>query len=155
VEGLRLYVAPRLYAEEDRIGTFPFSLEGYHHALLASILEVEYGIEVRAGTICNHRLVRRWFGIADDVQAEIERRMAAGDRLATYGVARASVGLQTGTADIDALADALVRIREQGPRLRYRARPADEAFEPIAEAVAPTRSELTPIAVTEERTVGP
>jgi selenocysteine lyase/cysteine desulfurase len=64
-----------LYIQQDRIGTFVFNLEGYHHALLAAILEHEYGIETRAGTICSHRLVRRWFDISDSQQLTIEQQI--------------------------------------------------------------------------------
>ncbi len=69
---LMLYVSPQAYIKEKRIGTITFNMNGYHHALLAAILEHEYGIENRAGTICNHRLVRRWFNTSDKDQIKIE-----------------------------------------------------------------------------------
>jgi cysteine desulfurase/selenocysteine lyase len=130
IPGVRLHVPPVRYVVDDRIGTFPFSVEGYHHALVASILEHEFGIEVRSGTICNHRLVRRWFGIDDDEQRRIEALIEKGNRLASYGIVRASLGIQNVTDDIDALADALEAITVDGPRLRYREVPNDETFEP-------------------------
>jgi cysteine desulfurase/selenocysteine lyase len=130
VSGLRLMVPPEKYRNEDRVGVFPFTLEGYHHALLAAILENEYAIEVRAGTICNHRLVRRWFEVGDQEQADIERRILAGDRLASYGVVRASLGIQNTVEDVDALGNALESIVANGPQLRYFPEPVEETFRP-------------------------
>jgi len=131
VRGLTLFVPPERYRADGRIGTFPFSLAGMHHALVAAILEYEYGIEVRAGTICNHRLVRRWFSIPDKTQADIARRISAGDRLASYGVVRVSLGLHNTVGDVDAVVEALDRIVTSGPALAYRRVPSDETFEAV------------------------
>lgn len=130
VPGLRLHVPPSRYAGSDRIGTFPFTLAGIHHALLAAVLEHEHAVEVRAGTICNHRLVRRWMGVDDGRQAALEARISAGDRLASYGIARASVGLHNTAADVDDLIAALERVAVEGPRLAYEPVPAEETYEP-------------------------
>jgi len=129
IDHLTLHVPAALYAEQDRIGAFPFSLSGYHSALLAAILEHEHALEVRAGTICNHALVRRWFNISDEEQARIEKEIAAGDRLASYGIVRASLGIHNTKSDVDALADALVAVRDRGPKLRYTPVPSEEAHE--------------------------
>lgn len=131
VPGLRLMVPAALYDRGDRVGVVPFLLDGYHHAEIAAILEHEYGVEVRAGTICNHRLVRRWMGVGDAAQAEMESRIAAGDRLASYGVVRASIGVGTDAAAIDALADALEEIARHGPRLTYQPEPEEETYRPV------------------------
>ena len=125
-------VKPELYAAEDRIGTFPFNLQGMHHALLAAILDHEYGIEVRAGTICSHKLVRDWEMITDETQLEIENSIRAGDRLASYGVVRASLGVQNGERDVDALCHALRKISAGVLHLRYRRVPEHEIYEPVA-----------------------
>jgi selenocysteine lyase/cysteine desulfurase len=128
--GVRPHVPAARYLAEDRIGTFPFTVEGLHHALVAAALEYEHGVEVRAGTICNHRLVRRWFGVGPKEQLEREERIRAGDRLASYGIVRASLGMQNTRHDLDALLAALADIAANGPRLNYQARPALETFEP-------------------------
>jgi selenocysteine lyase/cysteine desulfurase len=119
------------YRLDGRIGTFPFTLTGYHHALLSAVLEHEHGIEVRSGTICNHRLVRRWFEIDDSQQQSIEKQIAAGNRLASYGIVRASLGIHNTHKDADALATALHEISETGPRLHYRPVASEELYEPI------------------------
>jgi cysteine desulfurase / selenocysteine lyase len=131
VPGVRLTVQAERYRHDDRIGTFPFVVDGLHHALVAAALEHEHGIEVRAGTICNHRLVRRWIGVDDAAQADTERAIAAGDRLASYGIVRASLGCFTTAADLDALAAALTLLAADGPRLAYRPVPAEETYEPV------------------------
>lgn len=136
VPGLRLYVSPQTYIDQDRIGTFTFNLKGYHHALVSAILENEYGIETRAGTICNHRLVHGWENIDDETQRDIERRIEQGDRLASYGIVRASVCLHNTRRDIDALVAALKSIVTHGARLPYRPVPSEEIYvydEPEAE----------------------
>jgi selenocysteine lyase/cysteine desulfurase len=132
VPGLKLYVPPPLYLKENRIGTFPFNLNGLHHSLVAAVLEHEYGIEVRSGTICNHRLVRRWHAISDEEQHAREEKIQAGDRLATYGIVRASLGVQNNVEDIEALIKALTAISVYGYRLEYRPDPAHETFEPVS-----------------------
>lgn len=125
-----MHVPVECYLKERRIGTFPFSVVGIHHAKVAAILEHEYGIETRAGTICNHRLVRRWFSISDEQQRNIEKRIAAGDRLASYGIVRASIGLHNTKRDIDVLTDALQHISAQGPKRAYKPIPHEETFIP-------------------------
>jgi cysteine desulfurase/selenocysteine lyase len=130
IPGIRLTVPAHRYSDDDRIGTFPFVVDGRHHALVAAALEHEHGIEVRAGTICNHRLVRRWLGVSDYEQARIEDEIGAGDRLAGYGIVRASLACHSSTEDIERLADALRQISIDGPRLRYRPAPEHETYEP-------------------------
>ncbi|MDO8625077.1 MAG: aminotransferase class V-fold PLP-dependent enzyme [Candidatus Diapherotrites archaeon] len=131
VPGITMYVSPEKYVSENRIGTFPFNLAGYHHALISAILDHEYGIETRAGTICNHRLVREWFSVSDTEQRKIENEIRKGNRLASYGIVRASLGIQNTKKDVDALVEALTEIALYGPRLRYRANKKEETFEPI------------------------
>jgi selenocysteine lyase/cysteine desulfurase len=134
VPGIRLYVPPDSYRRDRRIGVFPLNLPGLHHALLAAVLEHEYGLEVRAGTICNHRLVRRWSGVSDEEQHSIEERIRAGDRLASYGIVRVSLGVQNTREDLDALLDALHSIATRGYSLKYSRQPERETFEPVLPA---------------------
>lgn len=130
VPGIRLTVPAHRYAADDRIGTFPFLVDGLHHALVAAALEHEHGIEVRAGTICNHRLVRRWLKVPDTEQTRIEHEIEAGDRLASYGIVRASLASHSTVEDIDRLAAALRALTTDGPRLTYRPAPEHETYEP-------------------------
>lgn len=131
IDGITLYVSPEAYKKEKRIGTISFNLKNYHHALLASILDIEYGIETRAGTICNHRLVRRWFNILDAEQSRIENEIANGKRLSSYGIVRASMAIHNTKKDIDALLTALQQISKNGPSLKYKPNQKEEIYEPI------------------------
>ncbi|HBX16166.1 MAG: Cysteine desulfurase Csd [Candidatus Magasanikbacteria bacterium GW2011_GWC2_40_17] len=126
-----MYIPVEKYLTESRIGTFPFNITGIHHAQLASILEHEYGIETRAGTICNHRLVRRWFNISDAEQKKIEQKIANGDRLASYGIVRASLAIHNTKKDIDMLLSALTEIAKNGSKFQYKPVPHEETFVPI------------------------
>jgi selenocysteine lyase/cysteine desulfurase len=130
VPGLKMHIPSELYEAENRIGTFPFNLPELHHSLVAAILEHEHGIEVRSGTICNHRLVRRWFNISEAEQSEREEKIKGGDRLASYGIVRASLGIHNTHEDIDALTTALTYISTKGYNLHYKAMPSLETFEP-------------------------
>ncbi len=131
VPGVTLYITPEQYKREERIGAVAFNLAGYHHALLSAILEHEYGIETRAGTICNHRLVRRWFGTSDAKQKSIERRIAKGNRLASYGIVRVSLGAYNTKHDVDTFVHALLTIQKHGPKLKYKPVPTEETFESL------------------------
>ncbi|HWN33352.1 MAG TPA: aminotransferase class V-fold PLP-dependent enzyme [Pseudonocardia sp.] len=130
IPGVRLTVPAASYRAEDRIGTFPFVVDGLHHALVAAALEHEHGIEVRAGTICNHRLVRRWAGVDDREQARVEAAIAGGDRLASYGIVRASLACHSTADDIERLAGALRSLAAHGPAQRYRPAPEHETYAP-------------------------
>jgi len=131
IPNITIHVPPEKYLTENRIGTFPFNIASIHHAQLASILEHEYGIETRAGTICNHRLVRRWFKISDAEQKKIEQEIANGNRLASYGIVRASFAIHNTKKDIDLLLTALTEIAKNGPKLKYKPVPNEEIFVPI------------------------
>ncbi len=119
------------FVKERRVGTLVFNLPRYHHALLAAILEHEYGIETRAGTICNHRLVRRWMKTSDAEQKKIEREIESGNRLASYGIVRASLALHNTKEDIDALTNALIEIQKNGAKLNYMPVPKEEIYIPL------------------------
>jgi len=131
VPGLTLYVPKEKYFVEDRIGTFAFNLYGFHRALVSAILDNEFGIETRAGTICNHKLVKRWMNIDNNIQRFVEQKIAQGDKLASYGIVRVSLGIHNTREDIDFLADALTRIVTYGPALSYRPIAEQETFIPV------------------------
>ncbi len=85
VSGLRV-----LGAAQDRGGVFSFTMQGAHAHDIATLLDRQ-GIAVRAGNHCAEPLMRR---------------------LGVDSSARASTGLYTTEAEIDALADTLLRVRE-------------------------------------------
>ena len=85
IPGLRV-----LGAAQDRGGVFSFTMEGAHAHDIATLLDRQ-GIAVRAGNHCAEPLMRR---------------------LGVDSSARASTGVYTTMAEIDALADTLLRVRE-------------------------------------------
>ena len=115
VPNLITYIDLDKYEKQKRIGTFVFNLPGYHQSLLSSILDQEFNIETRAGTICNHKLVRRWFKVGDVEQTKIDKEIEGGNKLASYGIVRASLGIQNTEKDIDKLLKALIKIEKYGP----------------------------------------
>ncbi|MEK7649086.1 MAG: aminotransferase class V-fold PLP-dependent enzyme [Patescibacteria group bacterium] len=131
VQGLVTPIPLDMFVKERRVGILVFNLPGYHHALLSAILEHEYGIETRAGTICNHMLVRRWMNVSNKEQRSIERKISSGNRLASYGIVRASIGIHNTKKDIDILVEALKEIQKNGPKYTYRPVPKEEIYLPI------------------------
>lgn len=129
IPGLTLYVEPQKYWLEDRIGVFPFNLLAYNYAMLSAILDNEFAIESRSGTICNHRLVRRWFNVSDEEQKNIENEISKGNLLASYGIVRASLGIHNTFADIDALVNALKSLNKR--ENKYQAVPDEGVYMPI------------------------
>jgi cysteine desulfurase/selenocysteine lyase len=85
IPGLRV-----LGTAQDRGGVFSFTMQGAHAHDIATLLDRQ-GIAVRAGNHCAEPLMRR---------------------LGVDSSARASTGLYTTEAEIDALADTLLRVRE-------------------------------------------
>ncbi len=85
IPGLRV-----LGAAQDRGGVFSFTMEGAHAHDVATLLDRQ-GIAVRAGNHCAEPLMRR---------------------LGVDSSARASAGLYTTEAEIDTLADTLLRVRD-------------------------------------------
>ena len=89
----RLSAIPGLHvlgAAQDRGGVFSFTMQGAHAHDIATLLDRQ-GIAVRAGNHCAEPLSRR---------------------LGVDSSARASTGIYTTEAEIDVLADTLLRVRE-------------------------------------------
>ncbi|GAC1347719.1 MAG: cysteine desulfurase [Acetobacteraceae bacterium] len=79
-----------LGAAQDRGGVFSFTMKGAHAHDVATLLDRQ-GIAVRAGNHCAEPLMRR---------------------LGVDSSARASIGIYTTEAEIDVLADTLLRVRD-------------------------------------------
>lgn len=105
LDGLdRLGIAPlRLWPElRDLVGVASFNVPGYRAELVAAYLSAEHGIGVRGGKFCAHPLLER-LGLGEG------------------GAVRVSIGLGTGSDDVDALLGALGRLIEHGPAWDYEA----------------------------------
>lgn len=123
-----------LYALWDtgapRLGILAFNVEGYWHSQVAAILSAEYGIGVRHGCFCAHPLVLHLLRIGSAEAAAIRGEIAGGNRSRVPGAVRASMGLGTRRADIDALHDALAALVARGPQWRYRLEPETGEYLP-------------------------
>jgi len=106
IDGVTLYGPDP--ADVPRTGTIAFNIKGFDHGLTAAALNDYHNVQVRNGCFCAHPYVREllkkelWEMDIDidapDAEADIERKR---------GMARASLGLYTTRADLDALIDAV------------------------------------------------
>jgi selenocysteine lyase/cysteine desulfurase len=143
IDGVKLYGPDP--AEAPRTGTITFNIQGFDHGLTAAALNDYHNIQVRNGCFCAHPYVREllkremWEMDIDpdapNAEAEVERKR---------GMARASLGLYTTQADIEALVAAvrdLAGRREEivalyepvgsnGYRHREFSPPANDLFDP-------------------------
>ena len=120
----------RLWAEgHPRIGVVTFNLAGYDHAQVAAVLAAEHGISVRNGCFCAHPLLVRLLHVDDPdaIRAEME---APSRTHPTPGAVRASTGISTTAADVEALADAVAALVSDGPRWAYRFDPKTGGYHP-------------------------
>ena len=94
----------------DRVGVAAFTAEGWEAHELGAHLSAR-GVAVRAGSFCAHPLVAHLLGVEASQTAHLLYEIECGEDISIPGAVRASVGLGTTGADIDAflaaLADAL------------------------------------------------
>ncbi len=102
-------------ATTETLPVAAFTLEGMHHALVASRLSAEYGIAVRHGCFCAHPYVVRLLGM-DEADVDAYRsEVLAGDHRRIPGAVRASAGLGTSGDDIEALLAAVADLAHGAP----------------------------------------
>jgi selenocysteine lyase/cysteine desulfurase len=102
-------------ATAETLPVAAFTLEGMHHALVASRLSAEYGIAVRHGCFCAHPYVVRLLGMDEADVDTYRREVLAGDHRGIPGAVRASAGLGTSGDDIEALLGAVADLADGAP----------------------------------------
>lgn len=117
----------------DRLGVFSFNLVGYRHTLLAAILSAEYAIGVRSGRFCAHPLVTHLLRAQDAKVDGIRDEVAYGNR-ERRGAVRASLGLGSGSRDVDVLVDALGEIAAGGAVADYDYDPILNEHRPVPDS---------------------
>jgi selenocysteine lyase/cysteine desulfurase len=106
IEGVRL-LGPD---SDDLLPLATFTVDGISHALLAARLSAEHAIGVRHGCFCAHPYLLRLLGLSSDAVTDYQDAVRRGDRRRIPGAVRASAGLSTTTADVDALVGAVAAI---------------------------------------------
>ncbi|MBC9957192.1 aminotransferase class V-fold PLP-dependent enzyme [Yimella sp. cx-51] len=87
-----------LGADRPNVGVVSFTVDGVDPSLVSQVLADEYGIAVRDGKFCAHRLC---------------------DEVVGGSAIRASLGLATAPHHVDRLVSGVRKLVEQGPTLRY------------------------------------
>ncbi len=123
IDGVTLYGPDP--GEIPRTGTMTFNIKGFDHGLTAAALNDYHNIQVRNGCFCAHPYVREllkrelWEMDIDpdapNAEADVERKR---------GMARASLGLYTTQADLEALVAAIRDLVERRDEII-------ELYEPI------------------------
>jgi selenocysteine lyase/cysteine desulfurase len=112
IDGVRV-LGPSL--DTDTLAIAAFVVEGVDHALVAARLSAEWGIGVRHGCFCAHPYLIRLLGLGPaDVNAYREQ-VRAGDHRFMPGAVRASCGISSTEADVDALLEAVGTIARGAP----------------------------------------
>lgn len=135
IPGVRRY---RLWSGRgiDHVAICTFSVDGWHHGLVAAALSAEHAIGVQHGCFSAHPYISHLLGISYEETERIRARLRAGQRGAIPGLVRASFGVGTTSDDIQRLAGALRELVREGPRLAYAQDPATGDFSPAAGAGA-------------------
>lgn len=92
---------------QDRLGVFSFLVKDVPYQLVAAYLDDFHNIAVRDGCFCAHPYVKALLNISPAQEHEYLDEMAAGDRRGIPGMVRASFGVYSTRADVDALCAAL------------------------------------------------
>ena len=135
VPGVRL-LGPGLDTETLAIATFV--VDGVHHALVAARLSAEWGVGVRHGCFCAHPYIVRLLGLGPGEIAAHRAALAAGDHRAMPGAVRASCGISTSEADVDAMVEAVRAIADEAargvpPPVPYEQEPSTGDFWPVTD----------------------
>jgi selenocysteine lyase/cysteine desulfurase len=104
IGGVRL-LGPPPTTETLAIGTF--LIEGLPHALAAARLSAEWGIGVRHGCFCAHPYLIRLLDLSPAEISAYRSSVLSGDHTTVPGAVRASCGISSTVADVDALLEAV------------------------------------------------
>ncbi len=128
---------------ETRIGLAAFTIDGFDHAQVSTILDAEHAVATRNGCFCAHPYLYRLLGLDDESAAAMRARIdeAQTTRLDHIpGAARGSLGVFNTESDVDALLDGVRAIATGGVKGSYRYDP-DEGWRVDAPARIPPVSE--------------
>lgn len=143
--GLARIPGVRVLGPPPDVATLPvatFTVEGCHHALVAARLSAEFGIGVRHGCFCAHPYLLRLLDLSPAEVAAYRAAVLRHDRRSIPGAVRASAGVGTSAADIDALLSAVAAIaRGAAPPVAYEQDPTTGDFWPLGEVAGWTSAD--------------
>jgi len=119
IPGVTLYGDTDPDNARNRLGVVAFNVEGFDHALVASILSYEGGIGVRNGCFCAHPYVKCLLGVGVEDAHEVEKMILSRDRSRIPGAVRMSFGLYNRKEEIDHLCDMLRVVIEKKCKGKY------------------------------------
>jgi selenocysteine lyase/cysteine desulfurase len=151
IKGVHLY-GPTADLSE-KVGVIPFTIEGFHHALVAAILATEGGIGVRNGFFCAQPYVKRLLNVTPEEEKEAGCGVGS-DKSRTPGLVRASLGCYSNEADVDAFLEMVEKIVRREYKGNYHQDSASGVFNAKGFEVAIGKyfSFLDPGAFSKERT---
>jgi selenocysteine lyase/cysteine desulfurase len=95
----------------DRVGVATFTVPGRTASEVGGHLATRHHIAVRTGSFCAHPLVARLLGVERARTDELLVRIRGGEDVEIPGAVRASIGLGSTAADVDALLAGLGALR--------------------------------------------
>ncbi|HXQ44944.1 MAG TPA: aminotransferase class V-fold PLP-dependent enzyme [Acidimicrobiales bacterium] len=141
IDGVHL-LGPDLGTETLAIGTF--TVDGVPHSLVAARLSAEWGIGVRHGCFCAHPYLIRLLGLSGTEIQAYRERVLMGDHSALPGAVRASCGISSSVADVDAFLAAVTVVARDAatgapPPVPYEQDPRTGDFWPVTDRVGWSR----------------
>ncbi len=110
IRGLHIYGPTDPDSAGERLGTFPFTVEGADHYKVSAVLSCEGGIGVRNGFFCAHPYLLHLLGISGEEALNHLEEMLGGLRVGRPGMVRASLGCYNTVEEIDHFVSVLDRI---------------------------------------------
>ncbi len=128
--GVRILGSSDPERTHDRLGVVTFTVDGFHHALVAAILAYEHGVSVRHGCFCAHPLIKRLLHVPKEEEERFEGSIRSGDRRDIPGGVRVSVGIHNDEEDVDRFLEGMRMIAEGRITGDYHQDPATGEFHP-------------------------
>ncbi len=110
IPGMIIYGSADENDVDNRLGVISFNIQNIPHALVASVLNYEYGIGVRNGCFCAHPYIKFLLGVSQDENKKLEERILHHDRSEIPGAVRISFGIYNDESEIDYFIEALNKI---------------------------------------------
>jgi len=122
VDGVEVYGSTDVKTV-PRAGVVAFNVEGLYHGLVAAYLNDYHNIAVRNGCFCAQPYAKALLRVDHETEMSYRADMMCGDRRNLPGMVRASLGVYSTVADIDALCAALAQLHQERDTIAPQYRP--------------------------------